>query len=198
MKRLKVPAARLDYRMVAEQSRSFVDLVRPALNKLRTGLDESASVAQSDLPLVACVATLLALGLELHFKAIHIGIKREPPEFHSLLRLFDSLPLPERQDIEVRYVAKLKSVDPTHALSLNIQIRETTNPQKAWPEQSQFKPIDQTLRAMLARSANAFVAWRYFYEAVPHNRPLAEKNLDYVPLFLLWESVDEFIKANAR
>ena len=133
MKRMRIPDARLDYRMVAQQSRSFVDLVRPTLIRLRTGLDESARIASSDLPGLAYAATLLALGLELRLKAIHIGIKKEAPETHSLLRLFESLPLPKRADIEARYESKLKTVDPKHALSLQIQIRESTQPQREWP-----------------------------------------------------------------
>jgi len=198
MKPKKVPATRLDYRMVALQAQAFVAFAKPTIDSLRTTNEEAARRAVAELPVVACAATLLALGLELHLKAIHIGGKREPPATHSLLRLFESLPSAEKHDIDARYAAKVGAVDPEHALSLVIQIREATDPQKDWPEDQEFVAPDYSVRALLTRSANAFVAWRYFYESVPDNKRISEKVLDHVPMFLFWESLDDFIRANAR
>ena len=198
MKRPKISSKRLDYRMVAQQARAFIDLVRPTLATLPTNITEPPSITASGLTLAACAATLLTLGIELHLKAVYIGSQIEPPETHSLVRLFENLPLPERQDIESRYRSKLATVDPSRALTLNIQIRESKDTPVEWPSDPPFIPPDYSLRAVLLRSPNAFVAWRYFYESVPHDRPFLTKAFDHVPLLLLSESLDGFIQANAR
>ena len=195
---LRISSTRLDYRMVAQQARAFIDLVRPTLATLPTNITEPPNVTSSGLTFAACAATLLALGIELHLKAVYIGSQIEPPETHSLIRLFENLPLPQRQDIESRYLSKLATVDPLRALTLNIRIRESKDPPVEWPSDPPFVPPDYSARAVLSRSANAFIAWRYFYEAVPHDRPFLTKVFDHVPLLMLSESLDEFIQANAR
>lgn len=194
-KQPRIPAGRLDFRMVAHQGRCFLDLARPKLEALHAPLDVAASRAANIGELV-CAATLVALGLELLLKSIYVGRSMQIPESHNLLGLFESLPEAIRRDIQSRYSAKRDAADQSLATEIEIRMVEQGKPFPIDVPNIPKEKRDYSLAALLGRCADSFVVWRYFYESVPHDRPSTTKVIEHRPLLELADALCEFIAAN--
>lgn len=201
-KKPKIPSSSINYLTIAKQARAFLQLAQPEFELLNCELNKGQKRMQQyledDLAPVACAATLLAFGTELLLKAIYVALQMPlPNDSHHTLKLFNGLPEDIRSDIEVNYNNKIKQFVPKIATVLEISISRPGTP----IDETDFAPgvkSDNSLLALLGRSADAFVVWRYFYESFPHDRPNAQYSFEHAALVAFAQTLNDFIHFISR
>jgi len=105
-------------------------------------------------------ATNTGLAIELYLKTLH-GVLGGIPRGHDLVALFDRLPPAARIQTERLYEEALRNLP--DGMPRALTVASATRGQAGTPEGKPPAP-DASLRALLARSADIFVTWRYFHE----------------------------------
>lgn len=125
-------------------------------------------------------ATSLALGIELYLKALRMKLGIRVPKTHHLLHLYDDLPEDIRTLIENRYdQIRPSAIGKASGLKLVIECGQV--PQeviKQDKEKTSITAPDNSLRAVLERSSDAFQTWRYLHEG-GRNGELMTYNFEY-------------------
>ena len=111
--------------------------------------------------LVAC-ATNLVFAVELYLKGLLIELDLDVPMDHNLGKLYGTIPQPVRALIESTYDVALP--DEVNRLGGCVSFTLAKGPPKEPPPLwNNYKP-SLALPAVLARSKDLFVSWRYVFE----------------------------------
>ena len=139
-------------------SRSFIPEIGPDINVAHQ------KAAQNLGGLIAS-ATMLALAVELYLKAIRIVTGLSVSETHDLWSLYKSLPQNLKISIEALFGALLpRDTSKTAELEVAVWVgKAPSHSPDGWDEKSPHSK-DVSVKAVLRRSSNAFITWRYLHE----------------------------------
>lgn len=157
------PARHADPRLALASADAFRACSRPFLQHVTAKTWQVNAVNQEaakDVGGLVGSATNLALSVELYLKALWILHGSRVPETHHLWTLYKHLRPDLRSLIEDHYNTIPKRPD-DEAIAFQFQIAPTGT---VWAEDPPFVR-DDSLPGVLKRSSDAFLTWRYFYEA---------------------------------
>lgn len=141
---------------------AFRALSRPFLDFVGTDMNICHERAVQNMGAMIASATSLALSVELYLKALRLlhGIKAS--HTHDLLALFDGLPETLRASID-RVYTQIPSnpVGVASSLILGVILGQKKEIPPSVPPK---RPPDNSIRAVLERSKDAFQTWRYMHE----------------------------------
>ncbi len=188
----------VDFRVVASIGGTFLSIARPFLDQLAKGSQEGTESASQDPGRVVCTATLLALALELQLKAIRTGLRLPVQDTHDLWALYKTLPARTKAEIEGAFDQQLADRNPESLLTLQMRLRRANEHTHRLTRfgTDRTLPTVYTVPALLKRSANAFVAWRYIHESVPPGTGYSDHVFEHSHLRLLSETLAALL-ANA-
>ncbi len=106
-------------------------------------------------------ATNLSLSIEIYLKALLLHNAVAAPKSHELPDLFAKLPSTVRSQVEQAY-ERLRAPE-KEGVTASFAIHVARNAVPRPPFGQVPKQEDHSLRAVLQRSANAFVTWRYLF-----------------------------------
>jgi len=138
----------------------------PLVRKLSgMSIREAPHYAGDHLAEVVVAATTLALSIELYLKALWMLAGDTPPDIHPLWALYKKLPPKLKTSIQAAYQGL-----PPHPVGMAAGVAFDLAPVgNSTP--SQTSSTEKSLRAVLIRSSDVFVTWRYFHQVPTPGRP---------------------------
>ncbi|GJM05747.1 MAG: hypothetical protein DHS20C09_17430 [marine bacterium B5-7] len=137
------------------------------LNRIGRDMNSAHENASKDLGGLVASATNLALAVEIYLKALWMLLGSPPPEDHNLWSLYKRLPDRKLKDAINKTFDEVNSNSGEQVSALEVAIstgpmndEELKRVSDEWSE----RVSDTDLKAVLKRSKDAFVTWRYLYE----------------------------------
>ncbi|MDI1320255.1 MAG: hypothetical protein PSW75_08695 [bacterium] len=167
---------------------AFFNLAGKFFSTLPPDLELAGRYCQEHKSELIAASTNLALSVELSLKALAMATGTKVLRTHQLPELFDALRPEVRTSVELLYNELVKQIPDRAPAALIVYI--TTRPVPPTEKQQRQSlskyPKAHDLRSVLKAEQDAFVSWRYFYEAgggeevscykVEHMRMCAIKN----------------------
>ncbi len=165
-----------DAAMVLRSADAFRAFSRPFCERVASlGRKEAIEEGRRSMGEMIASASNLAFAVELYMKALRIVHGQGPRWTHNLAKLYSEFPKELQESIEAAYAAAPKPNVLEHVIDLGISITH----KDASEEDRIPKPLgpnDQSVRAVLERSSDAFEVWRYLYD---QGEPGKVKRLPY-------------------
>jgi len=143
---------------------SFFQIASAFFEKLPTDENEAARFALNQRGGLFVAATNLALAIELLLKALAIARKRKVVPDHTLVTLFDALPLDYQQSIEYLYGQEIRRPVAPHCIAVRLYISPVGVPVQQGPSEA-VKKEGVSVRSVLEAESDALKLWRYMHEA---------------------------------
>jgi hypothetical protein len=180
-----IPLESADAGVAVISADAFYGHAQPFIAHVSQNFENAHERAVADIGGLVASATNLALAIELYLKGLllHQGIP--PPKTHDLPALFAALPERVQRAVEHAYSAlSAKPQAPVTGIELEVAHSDDASQRGLEPP----LPSDFTVKAILARNADAFVTWRYLFA---HDPPLGAAYLSYEfgPLALAAQSI---------
>lgn len=151
--------AKRDFQTALAAGDAFHSLAFQHINEIRLSGDVK------NIGILSASATNLALAVELYLKALHVACGRAPQSLHDLSALFKQLPLAEKRLASAVYEC-LPGPKSKNEVSTFIVDVFVNNSEPSFPKGTHFVESvpENSLIAVLKRSRDAFLTWRYLYE----------------------------------
>ena len=169
-------------------SSAFFNLAGKFFSSLPPELNAAAQYCYDHKSELIAASTNLALSIELSLKATAMAHGAKVLRTHNLIDLFDVLPPHVKKSVELVYDEVVKQIPEKSSAAIEICVSKKPVPptEKEVDAASRKYPKGHDIRSVLKAEKDAFVSWRYFYEAgavdeisvykIEHMRLCAVKN----------------------
>lgn len=144
---------------------------------------DAAGTAAKDIGGLISSATTLSLAVELYLKALRMLVGLSVTDTHHLWTLYSPLPDPLKKIIEANYERQNKRAG-KDSVCIEAILYDGHRSEREIEELFGHVQSDTSLKAVLIRSSNAFIHWRYFHEQREECRPVVAvyefKRLDLI------------------
>lgn len=158
-----------------ESANSFRQLSKVFTDKLGKDVEVAKEIAAHDQGGMIASPTLLSLSIELYLKGMIMIFPRiKVPETHDLSALYKKLPQGLRSAMEDYYNYLNSTINPTDTSALIVALHPHTVTDEEFDEWLKINPLVseknkvRTIEAVLKRSKDMFMTWRYIYEKKNH------------------------------
>lgn len=163
--------------------------------KIPPELNAAAFFTNSTFGAFIAANTNLALSAELFLKCAARLAELSVIYTHDLLKLYDTLPVKVKAEIERAYNSRVSAIPPTgRPVAIEIALTANNKPasEDAIAKLDALKIKVNDLRSLLSVEKDAFVNWRYFFQESPDGEVSLFRS-EYVKLQLFVEVLREHI-----